>query len=102
MLNDGKIKIGDFGFGKIVIFYDFKLLSKLYLKFLFNDLLYQIEGDMNEAIKQSRKCTPLYGVKIILKKDFYNIFFFSLLRYYSAIHIPVRQMYGQQESFYMK
>lgn len=37
MLNDGKIKIGDFGFGRI------------------------IEGDMNEAVKMSRKCTPLYG-----------------------------------------
>ena len=37
MINDGKIKIGDFGFGRI------------------------IEGDMNEAVKMSRKYTPLYG-----------------------------------------
>lgn len=37
MINDGKIKIGDFGFGRI------------------------IEGDMNEAVKMSSKYTPLYG-----------------------------------------
>lgn len=48
MLNDGKIKIGDFGFGRI------------------------IEGDMNEAVKMSRKCTPLYGSPQILFGQAYS------------------------------
>lgn len=37
MLHDGWIKIGDFGFSRM------------------------LEGDMDKVVKMSIKCTPLYG-----------------------------------------
>lgn len=67
MLHNGRVKLGDFGFGRFV------------------------EGNMNQQSRMSIKCTPIYASPQLLKKDGYS----SKCDVWSSGCLLYKMLYGE-------